>query len=129
MTKRHYQQMIYDHLNDITTYKKLDTDIDKNVLKLLIKTNLERILSSSKFTSQKESFKAVICGKNFFRCDYLKEGLTLSWRMFLLYRNQSIDLLCKPMDWFLCDRDIRHEKVNRVLKLKSSVYNIYIKCL
>ena len=27
--------MIYDHLNDITTYKKLDKDIDKDTLKLL----------------------------------------------------------------------------------------------
>ena len=35
VTKRHYQQMIYDHLNDITTYKKLDKDIDKDTLKLL----------------------------------------------------------------------------------------------
>ena len=32
--------------------------------------------------------------------------------MFLLYRNQFIDLLCKSMDWFLYDRDLRHEGVN-----------------
>ena len=25
------------------------------------------------------------------------------------YRNQSIDLLCKSMDWFLYDRDLRHK--------------------
>ena len=38
--------------------------------------------------------------------------LTLSWRRFLSYRNHSIDLLCKSMDWFLYDRDFCHEGVN-----------------
>ena len=31
--------------------------------------------------------------------------LTLSWRRSISYRNQSIDLLCKSIDWFLYDRD------------------------
>ena len=30
---------------------------------------------------------------------------------FLLYRNQSIDLQSKSMDWFLCDRNLSHESV------------------
>ena len=42
--------------------------------------------------------------------------LTLSWRRTLLYRNQSIDLLCKSMYWFLYDRDLRQEGVNVVNK-------------
>ena len=29
----------------------------------------------------------------------------------LSYRNQFIDLLFKSMDWFLYDRDLRHERV------------------
>ena len=29
------------------------------------------------------------------------KALTLSWRRFLSYRNQSIDLFCKSMNWFL----------------------------
>ena len=29
-----------------------------------------------------------------------------------LYRNQSTELLWKPMDWFLYDRDLHHERVN-----------------
>ena len=37
--------------------------------------------------------------------------LAPSWRMFLSYRNQSIDLLCKSMDWFPYDIDLRHERV------------------
>ena len=30
------------------------------------------------------------------------------------YRNQSIDLLCKSMDWFLDDNGLRHERVKYV---------------
>ena len=40
-----------------------------------------------------------------------KITLSLSWRRPLSYRNQSIDLLRKWMDWFLCDNDLRHEGV------------------
>ena len=36
--------------------------------------------------------------------------------MSLLYRNRSIDLLCKSMDWFLYDKDRRHERVKEKLK-------------
>ena len=38
-------------------------------------------------------------------------NLTLSWGRFLLHRNQSIDMLSKSLDWFLYDRDLRHERV------------------
>ena len=38
-------------------------------------------------------------------------NLTLSWRRPLSYRNQSIDLLRKSMDWFLHDNGPRHERV------------------
>ena len=38
--------------------------------------------------------------------------LTLSWRRSLSFRNQSFDLLCKSVDWFLYNRDLRHERVN-----------------
>ena len=38
--------------------------------------------------------------------------LTLSGPRPLSYRNQSIDLQNKSMVLFLCDRDIRHERVN-----------------
>ena len=40
--------------------------------------------------------------------------LTLSWRTPLSYRNQSIDLLCKSIDWFLHDNSFRHLKVKVV---------------
>ena len=39
------------------------------------------------------------------------ESLSLSWSRPLSYRNQSIDLLCKSMHWFLCDNGLRHERV------------------
>ena len=44
--------------------------------------------------------------------------LTLPWRMSLSYRNQSIDLQGKSADWFLYDRDLRHERVK--MKSKST---------
>ena len=40
-----------------------------------------------------------------------KGMLTLSWQGPLSYRNQSIDLLRKSMDWFLYDNGLRHERV------------------
>ena len=49
------------------------------------------------------------------------DGLTLLWRTFLSYRNQSIDLLCKSMDWFLYDRDFRHERVNVAKKTENNL--------
>ena len=39
------------------------------------------------------------------------QGLTLSWRRSLLYRNQSIDLQSKSLDWSLYDRNFRHARV------------------
>ena len=41
----------------------------------------------------------------------INKALTLSWRRSLSYRSKSIDLLFKLMDWFLYDKDIRHESV------------------
>ena len=37
--------------------------------------------------------------------------LTLSWRRPISYRNLSIDLLHKSMDWFQYDIGLRHESV------------------
>ena len=37
--------------------------------------------------------------------------LTLLWRRSLSYRNQSIDLQSKSMDWFLYDNGLRHKRV------------------
>ena len=50
--------------------------------------------------------------------------LTLSWRWALSYRNQSIDLQNKLMDWFLYDWDLRHErgKINRINGEKNCSY-------
>ena len=54
---------------------------------------------------------------SFYNCLHLQSitadfRLSLPWRRSLSYRNQSIDLLCKPMDWFQYDRDLRHERIN-----------------
>ena len=46
---------------------------------------------------------------------WMKSVLNLSWRRFLLYRNQSIDLQKKLMDWLLYDKNLRRERVNAFL--------------
>ena len=43
-------------------------------------------------------------------------ALTLSWRRSLSCRNQSIDLLCEPMDWFLYDKDFSHKRVKSLCR-------------
>ena len=43
--------------------------------------------------------------------------LTLSWRRPLSYRNQSIDLRSKSVDWFLYDNGLRHERFNKKMLL------------
>ena len=42
--------------------------------------------------------------------------LTLSWWRPLLYRKQFIDLQSKPMDWFLYDNGLRHERVKEKIR-------------
>ena len=49
--------------------------------------------------------------------------LTLSWRKPLSYRNQSIDLLCKSMDWFLCDNGFRQVRVTRHRERKLQCFD------
>ena len=44
----------------------------------------------------------------------LNSLVLLRWRS-LSYRNQSIDLQSKAVDWFLYDTDFRHERVNSLL--------------
>ena len=42
---------------------------------------------------------------------FVSSLLTISWRRPLSYRNQSIDLQSKSVDWFLYDNGLRHERV------------------
>ena len=49
-------------------------------------------------------------------------NLTFSWRRSLTYRNQSTDFHSKSMDWFLYDRDLRHERVNFSFNKYSSIF-------
>ena len=35
---------------------------------------------------------------------------TLSWRRSQSYKNQSVDLICKSVDWILYGRHLRHER-------------------
>ena len=49
------------------------------------------------------------------RCMWMKSVLNLLWWRFILYRNYSIDLQNKSMNWFLYDKNPRHERVNALL--------------
>ena len=51
----------------------------------------------------------------FFGCNLKNCCLTLSGRRSLWYRNQTVDLLCKSMDWFLYDRVLRPERVEVII--------------
>ena len=57
-----------------------------------------------------------------------EDDLTLVVNFFMTeadtYRNQSIDLLGKSMDWFLYDNGLRHERVKQVVKNfdKKAIY-------
>ena len=51
------------------------------------------------------------------RWSLLQKYLNLSWRRPLSYRNQSIDLLCKSVDWFLYNKDLRHHE--RIKKFRG----------
>ena len=69
------------------------------------------------FCRQNESFAWIISSfAKAFNTWWTLKGhryLTLSWRRPLSYRNQSIDLQSKSMDWFLYDKDLRHERVKK----------------
>lgn len=53
--------------------------------------------------------------------------LTLSWLRSLCCRNQSFDLLCKSIDWFLHDRDLNHERFKGKFKKPFNMWILYFK--
>ena len=55
------------------------------------------------------------------------DHLTLSRRRPISYRNQSIDLLWKSMDWFLYDIGLRREGVKKLLKcIQFAKYLLFV---
>ena len=56
------------------------------------------------------------------------QSLTLSWQRSLSYQNQSIDFLCKSVDWFLDNRDLRHERFNKSLLKSKILFLFHYKC-
>ena len=59
---------------------------------------------------------------SFFVGEWFGWTLIFLWGKSLSYRNQSIDLFSKSMDWFLYDRDLRHERV----KVRPVILQYYI---
>ena len=56
----------------------------------------------------RSKFMCQVCVTILERC-----AVTISWWRSLSYRKQSVDLLYRSMDWFLFDRDLRHERFKR----------------
>ena len=75
---------------------------------LLIRCQLPRVLQTGIIDSSMDLFSPL---KENLK-NLLFSSLTLSWRGPLSYRNQSIDLQSKSMDWFLYDRKLHHERNN-----------------
>ena len=77
--------------------------------------SIELLKLYSKKIKQVWSLKGIIveCYSNIHLFCYDVFLLTLSWTSSLSYRNQTFDLLCKSMDWFLYDRELVHERVKR----------------
>ena len=49
--------------------------------------------------------------------------------MSLSYGNQSIDLLCKSIDWFLYERDIGRQRVkNEKDQMRDTHVPYYVEC-
>ena len=68
-------------------------------------------------------FVATLYWKMFFRRSNPPLFSTLSWRGPLPYRNQSIDLRSKSMDWFLYDNGLRHERVKNEMGMWSYYFS------
>ena len=52
--------------------------------------------------------------------------LTLTRRRPISYRNQSIDLLRKSMDWFLYDNGLRHERVKLRMRINRTTFDFIL---
>ena len=62
--------------------------------------------------------------KHLGKFSWFQQKLTLSWRRSLSYRNQSIDLHSKSMDWSLNNRYLGHERVSDLANILS-IYSLY----
>ena len=56
------------------------------------------------------NFQEYLFPQNMVESYFTTLRLTLSWRRCLSSRNKSTDLQGKSMDWFLYDRELRHER-------------------
>ena len=83
------------------------------ILKLILKNSkrcVQHLKNDKSLTYQKWYLIILLKFLTFWR------RLTLSWRRLLSYRNQSIDLLRKSMDWFLYDNGLRQERVKELIQ-------------
>ena len=114
----------------IIKLRHFDSERNWNNLIFFDKKNMTSDLNMSSFPLF--VFTLVIKLINFHSESSHWNTLTLSWRRPSSYRNQSIDLRSKSMDWFLYDNGLRHERVNSLLSIMlvlqtqiPTVFDIY----
>ena len=74
---------------------------------LLYLVNMQKLIFGKNFISKRHEKS-----ESLYLSDISKKAfLTLSRRRPLSYRNQSINLQNRSMDWFLYDNGLRHESV------------------
>ena len=73
------------------------------------------MITASVLSKAEKVKRRYICVSIFYQVSQIvKINLTLSRLRPLSYRNLSIDLLCKSMDWFLYDNGLRHDSVKSI---------------
>ena len=85
---------------------------------------ISRGIESETFKTSFEKLQS--CSQKFVTFGLDAMSLNLLWQRFLSYRNQSIDLQRKPIDWFLYERDIRQERVKELRKRQVLLPRILI---
>ena len=81
--------------------------------------NKENVIVNSKYYREQEHSCDIWWRQNCFVYLWIGKHLILWWRRSLSCRNLFIDLLCKSTDWFIFDRDLRHERVKSLHALKQ----------
>ena len=80
----------------------------------------ENVKTSNKMHFILRVFMAILMyiNREFIINSFMKESLS--------YRNQSLDLQSKSMGWFLCDKDLLHERVNSFYVAGFFLYSLKI---
>ena len=106
-----------EYLNESVIKKH---NFNPQVVEMVLTRKTQLIRFAFSYPLEKQLFKPW-CYCNFtkkletYHVSIRNKTLTLSWRRSLSYKNHSIDLLCKSVDWFLYDNGLRQERVKHFI--------------